>query len=82
MDIRLSVFLFYFLQIEQMAMELERSAKIVKSLEHENGNLKAKERHQLATGGRAVGRVSPSASEKIEELERQVDALQMEKVVS
>ncbi len=70
-----------------MSMELDAVSKKVTALEHENGNLKAKKRYNQATGGQGIGggagMGSASADKKrIEELERSVEALQVEKAVS
>ncbi len=71
-------------------MELDALSKKVTALVHENGNLKVKECYNQATGGGGgrgnggvAGMGSASADKKrIEELERTVEALQVEKVVS
>ncbi len=39
-----------------MSMELDALSKKATALEHENGNLKAKERYNQATGGGGGGR--------------------------
>ncbi len=73
-----------------MSLQLEAVFKKVTTLEHEKWNLKAKERYNQATGGgggRGNGGVAGMGSasakmKKIEELERTVEALQVEKAVS
>ncbi len=74
-----------------MSLQLEAVSKKATALEHENGNLKAKERYNQATGGGGGGRgnggvagmgSASAEKKKIEELERTVEALQVEKAVS
>ena len=69
-----------------MIVQLDALSKKVTTLEHENGNLKAKERYNQAMGGGGkgggAGMGSASAGKKRIELERSVEAFQVEKAVS
>ena len=63
-------------------MEMEAQGKKLKMLEHENENLKARERHQLATN-KGGGASSPARDKKkIENLEKLVESLQLQNAVS
>ena len=66
-----------------MGTDLDALRKQVKVLEHENSNLKARERHGNATGGRGHGPEGGGADQKkVEDLMQTVETLQTEKAVS
>ena len=67
-----------------MGSELEALRKQVKLLEHDNNNLKARERHMDVTSGRGPkgGVASEADKKKMDDLMGTVEQLQTEKAVS
>ncbi len=67
-----------------MSGELERLRKHNKVLDHENSNLRARERHSHVTGGRGSegGGALEADKKKVNELMGTVESLQTEKAVS
>lgn len=77
-----------------MGLEIEKMTKQLKVLERENSNLRARERHGIATGGRGTttgssglrsqegGGTSEADKKRLEDLVGTVEQLQTEKAVS